>query len=852
MKKIFAVCAIFTAMFLMISCGEGTTKITGKPDTGDTVTDEDAIDTDSQSDTEPSGDDTEPSDDSDSDDPTDDPTTDPTNPTDPTEQMEEGIYLGIIGFNDDLTISFEDSGQKPIKRLTDANKNEFKNFISSLQQKNYTALYWADYSALEMMESFTISPDLQLKKVALVTFTDGLDNQSLSSDDFNPGPYDSHADYLDAIHSMIMDEDGIHGQPVTAYSIGLKGEDVTDEAKFKNTLEMLATEENGDEKFVFQVTDMSEVGQLFAEIAASLYSVSTTINVGVYIPGGYDPGQVIRYTFDNVTAATSSNLYIEATYKRSGSSRTLENIKYEGFIPGSSTISSSATGPHNELYFQFNDLKYSNGDPVSQSEIISKSRLWKQTSSGAWDGETEMNMAELPPIIDEDKSSALIMLVLDSTTSLGSDFAKMQNEARNFVEILVNGGSGVTESSPCDDNPCAAIANSTHICTVNGSNYVCGCNSGFDWNGSQCVKPATPCNPNPCNNDPNSTGSCTVSGTSYVCGCSGDYNWNGTKCIKPDSAAEECAAVGGNWNSSTGKCTRTQNCSSKPANTVWNTVSSITQTWNGSVWSPSTTSSYSENGSNQYCYYKCASDDYEWNGSACEKPYCSAVFDGEKSKIEVEHNDLLNLGSETWTIEAWIKQGEDDIPTYVIHPIVRKGITSDPAYVLSGYYKQQSGDGYGMTSYVKYSYREWNSTKTDNNRVDQTVTFSDDWTHVAMVKNEETSGAIFEQISYKLLLFVNGTLVGSNEFENTPTVVTNDELLTIGANPVNAERYFKGLIDSIKISNTAKYTADFTPSVLSADDDTIAFWDFSGNADDSSFNGLHGTATNVTYSTDCR
>ena len=526
MKKFLVVFAVLAAMILMVGCGGGST--TGdNTDTGTPETDEDSADSGSSD----SGT-TEPTD-------TGEPDTAPVPDQDADsgdsgviEQMEEGIYLGIIGFNDDLT-------KKPIKRLTDTNKDEFKSFISSLTQLNLTALYWADYSALEMMENFTISPDLQLKKVALVTFTDGLDNQSLSSDDFNPGPYDSHADYLDAIHSMIMDEDGIHGQPVTAYSIGLKGEDVTDEAKFENTLEMLATEESGDEKFVFQVSDMSEVGQLFAEIAASLYSVSTTINVGVYIPGGYDNGQVIRYTFDNVAAAADSNLYIEATYHRSGNSRTLENIKYEGFIPGAPTISSSATGPHNELYFQFNDLKYSNGDPVSQSEIISKSRLWKQTSSGAWDGETEMNMAELPPIIDEDKSSALIMLVLDSTTSLGSDFAKMQNEARNFVEILVNGGSGVTESSPCDDNPCASIANSTHICTVSGSGYVCGCNSGYTWNGWQCTSSSTPCNPNPCTSISNSTGVCTVNGTSYICGCQSGYNWTGSQCQSGSSGGSK-------------------------------------------------------------------------------------------------------------------------------------------------------------------------------------------------------------------------------------------------------------------------------------------------------------------------
>ena len=475
--------------------------------------------------------------------------------------MEEGIYLGIIGFNDDLT-------KMPIKRLTDANKQEFKNFISSLPQLNYTALYWADYSALEMMRNYAISPDLQLKKVALVTFTDGLDNQSLSFDEFNPGNYDSQTDYRDAIHDMIMDEEGIHGQPVTAYSIGLKGSDVTDEAKFRETLEKLATEENGEEKFVFQVTDMSEVEDHFAAIADSLYKVSTTINVGVYIPGGYDNGQVIRYTFDNVSAATNSNLYIEATYRRSGSTRTLENIKYEGFMQGASTISSTATGPHGELYFQFNDLKYSDGTTVSQSEIMSKSRLWKQTSSGGWDGESEMNMAELPPVIDEDKSSALIMLVLDATTSLGSDFSRMQNAARNFVETLVNGGSSVTETSPCDNNPCATVANSTHVCTVSGSNYVCGCNSGYNWNGSQCTTSSTPCNPNPCTSIENSNGNCTVSGSSYTCGCYSGYTWSGGSCTSGGgSSLPECSS------------TSATPCYDSTSHLTWSARASSAYTW---------------------------------------------------------------------------------------------------------------------------------------------------------------------------------------------------------------------------------------------------------------------------------
>ena len=226
--------------------------------------------------------------------------------------------------------------------------------------------------------------------------------------------------------------------------------------------------------------------------------------------------------------------------------------------------------------------------------------------------------------------------------------------------------------------------------------------------------------------------------------------------------------------------------------------------------------------------------------------FCSYCF--QNSKIEVANNDLLNLDSETWTIEAWIKQREEDIPTWAIHPILRKGTTTTPAYILSGYYKNQSGDGYMLTSYVRYSYENW-GTNTTANQLDSNVTFSDNWTHVAMVINKETIDS--DQTSYKMLLFAHGEQIGSQQFNGTPTVLNNDETLFIGTNPNNSERFFKGFIDSIKISNTAKYTENFTPSQLSADDSTIVFYDFNNNANDGSGNGLNGTETDLTYSTDC-
>lgn len=374
----------------------------------------------------------------------------------------EGIYLGIIGFNSELYI-------KPISLLNNMTAYSFTQFITGLQPGNGTGLYYADYMALKKMKEFSAPP--KLKNIALVTFTDGLDNVSTASSEYDPENYGSTSAYREALHNKIVNEK-IHGLNVSAYTIGLKGNDVTDNAVFVETLKKLASSDNN----VFQVSDMNEAMQRFNEIAANLYSVSVSVNLGVNVPGGYDEGQVLRFTFDNATSATASNRYIEATYSRSSSSRTLTNIKYHGFAQGPTTLSSSSSqGAYYQ--FQFNDLKYSDGSSVTQSDL-NKIMLWKKTTTGNWDRESEFNPAS-SSTVTEDKNSALIVLVLDCTTSLGSDFSKMQQAGKNFVNTLANPGSGNTQ-------------NYTVTATSNNNNYGYVTGSGTYPAGSTVTLTAVP------------------------------------------------------------------------------------------------------------------------------------------------------------------------------------------------------------------------------------------------------------------------------------------------------------------------------------------------------------------------
>ena len=245
-----------------------------------------------------------------------------------------------------------------------------------------------------------------------------------------------------------------------------------------------------------------------------------------------------------------------------------------------------------------------------------------------------------------------------------------ENLSRLHITAINNGDKRLTikatDLDPCLPNPCSDKENSTGICNIiDAKTYSCECKDTFTWNGSKCLNP---CDPNPCIGVEHSTEVCKKLDdfTEYSCGCDSNYEWKNSACVgkkrtytctelsenavwnsvssytqtwdgtdwfPPDSSAAynevasetECrfkCDTNYNWNSSTSTCDaakQTVNCSPKPANTVWNTVSTVTQTWNGSTWSPSNTSTYNTTASTSECRYKCV-DTYFWYNSECINP----------------------------------------------------------------------------------------------------------------------------------------------------------------------------------------------------------------------------------------
>jgi hypothetical protein len=98
------------------------------------------------------------------------------------------------------------------------------------------------------------------------------------------------------------------------------------------------------------------------------------------------------------------------------------------------------------------------------------------------------------------------------------------------------------------------------------------------------------------------------------------------------------------------------------------------------------------------------------------------------------------------------------------------------------------------------------------------------------------------------LLRVSGPVAAaaSNCDTNTP--------LIIGAQLYNKtgipNSFFKGLIDDFRISNTARYTANFSVALspFVVDGTTLGLYSLDGNVQDASSNQMHGTAVgNSTY-----
>ena len=352
-------------------------------------------------------------------------------------ELEPLVYMGIVAFNQELY-------EKPIGVLSLSSVNSYKSFVSEQSMKDGTLLYYGVDDILDMLTSYDF--ETKLKKVYLVTFTDGLDQGSLMMN----WDYSSSKEYLAAVSRRIRNT-RVQNLPITAYSLGLRGSDVTDYAMFQNNLKQLAS---SDDK-AFEVNSMSDVRTRLREIASTINSSTSTTSttntqtLRMKIPG-VGNGTRICFTFDG-NDPTSSSIYIEGTFNLQD--RTLTNIVYRG-ISGVTT-GTTVQGIQDGIFvtFTFNFVLH---QAISGSEIVPTKNIreyYKGPTATSWQRNSEFTPAnnaqtDTKTTVTVKRSGAAVFLLLDCSSSLSSQFSDMKSYANEFIQYIADNTVSNTVSAP--------------------------------------------------------------------------------------------------------------------------------------------------------------------------------------------------------------------------------------------------------------------------------------------------------------------------------------------------------------------------------------------------------------------
>lgn len=320
------------------------------------------------------------------------------------------VYLGIVGFNKEVY-------EKQFGVLANSTEKIFNNYVNYLTSNSGSILYYAVDDALDMLSSTNFTT--QVSSINLITFTDGLDQGSLMLNN----KYDSESDYIDYLNARIASL-RIAGVPLTAYSLGLRGIDVSDYNQFKFNLQKLAS--SGDN--VSEVTTLNDVQKCLQEIADKIILVSSRQTMSVKIPGPSN-ATLIRFVLDGKSPG-DSNCYIEGTFNLKD--LTISNINYHGLNSSSGDI---VQGIRDGIFvtFTFNGLQINDGKgPFNTSDIMQynlspSSSSWQKNSEFSPNGDVQTTTIH---------NGCVIALVLDCSSSLGADFSRMKNYVNDFINKL--------------------------------------------------------------------------------------------------------------------------------------------------------------------------------------------------------------------------------------------------------------------------------------------------------------------------------------------------------------------------------------------------------------------------------
>lgn len=334
---------------------------------------------------------------------------------------ESGLYLGMSTFERDLTYY-------PAHLISEETLESYNDIVDNLELTtiNGTALYYSIDEDITSMQSITLPDDLF--NVSIVTFTDGLDEGSLS---YRRGVYKTKAEYLDALHTRLTDEQ-VSGLPIKSYAIGLKGTDAQSNlTEFRNNLEKIAsTPDNANEQYVYEISSINELNSSFESIADQLSQKIRVQKIIVSIPYPED-GERKRFTLDNKAPAQSTK-YIEGIIDIDNLQ--LADVVYYGLTSTSGSVVPISADNWFDLEFTFEGIQTLDGTEIVQDNI----QLWYISASGSsWQRNTEFSPSENSSVYTEQKS-ALVLLNLDLSKSLEGQLPTLKSGVKSFLSRLYN------------------------------------------------------------------------------------------------------------------------------------------------------------------------------------------------------------------------------------------------------------------------------------------------------------------------------------------------------------------------------------------------------------------------------
>lgn len=322
-----------------------------------------------------------------------------------------GIYLGITGFNDQLYV-------KPVGLLNDMTRGAYTAFVNGLPMRAGTLLYWGVHQSLKEL-ALTPTPQ-DLTDIVMVTFTDGLDQGSLMMN----SDYRTSTQYLNALHTLLQGR--MKGIQLKSYTIGLRGTDVTDTQMFAQNLTQLAT--NAD--YATEIYNISDMAVKFNEVAQLTRDESQSQDISIRMPGT-GSGTKVRFTFDYSTQGSDSQRYIEGTFYLGD--RTLRNVKYVGMTSDAGTL---LYGKQDGIFvsFDFANTRTAAGTVLPMDNV----QMWTYvTSATQWQRNSEFTTAD-NTLTSITHHSILLMLNLDCSSSLGTDFSIMKTKVNEFIDALAS------------------------------------------------------------------------------------------------------------------------------------------------------------------------------------------------------------------------------------------------------------------------------------------------------------------------------------------------------------------------------------------------------------------------------